>query len=460
MMKKLVKKFILISLLPILLIFTGCGTLTANSAVKSRNIKAPDEGSLVYMRHSTKVDPDTLSEVNDIQDLRRAIKSDVEDASGGGGFFGIKTIANLFKPTTKANRTFSEVFITNAGGEVSDEVIKNVADKLFDVKASASETIEKIDTSLNVDFSTNRFNEANNTMDLLREKIKELSDKISSTGVDLPDTNTEVPNNNTPEPNNDPPEVAGIPGGNPNGARLGGGNDQAPSSSFLWKPQRDGAAGEAALLLPYTIRAKTITVNGKKPKLNSISNGYRETYYLKRPSGAAEIIVKGYDGKTYKKTIPNASKRVDGGGMTVVSATGPSAPNNNLVVVPTLAKHDIFIDGGVAYMSDYLATLERKIDSQWMNGKTANKLNPSGAAWSNVLLETSDGKRHAFQRTSTKTKYLVPSTTKSGDWKIRQKGFHSYLKNKPLTNGVISLAGSQWISDSAPWPKVSPPAGW
>ena len=274
-MKKLVKKFILISLLPILLIFTGCGTLTANSAVKARHIKATDQGSLVYMRHSTKVDPNTLSEVNDIQDLRRAIKGDVEEASGGGGLFGIKTIANLFKPTTKANRTFSEVFITNAGGEVSDEVIKNVADKLFDVKASASETIEKIDTSLNVDFSTNRFNEANNTMDLLREKIKELSDKISSTGVDLPDTNTEVPNNNTPEPNNDPPEVAGIPGGNPNGARLGGGNDQAPSSSFLWKPQRDGAAGEAALLLPYTIRAKTITVNGKKPKLNSISNGYR-----------------------------------------------------------------------------------------------------------------------------------------------------------------------------------------
>ena len=311
MMKKLVKKFIVISLLPILLVFTGCGTLTANSAVKSRNIKAPDEGSLVYMRHSTKVDPDTLSEVNDIQDLRRAIKSDVEGASGGGGFFGIKTIADLFKPTTKANRTFSEVFIRNADGEVSDEVIKNVADKLFDVKAAASETVEKIDTSLDPSL-TNRFDAADNTMELLKQKIKELSDKISSSGA--PDTNTEVPNNNTEEPNNEVPE--GIPGGNPNGARLGGGNDQAPSSSFLWKPQRDGAAGEAALLLPYTIRAKTITVNGKKPKLNSISNGYRETYYLKRPAGAAEIIVEGHDGKTYKKTIPDASKRVDGGGMT------------------------------------------------------------------------------------------------------------------------------------------------
>jgi len=307
-------------------------------------------------------------------------------------------------------------------------------------------------------------------MDLLREKIKELSDKISSTGIELPDTNTEVPNNNTEEPNNNPPdEVAGIPGGNPNGARLGGGNDQSPSSSFLWKPQRDGTAGEAALLLPYTIlllpytiRAKTITVNGKKPKLNSISNGYRETYYLKRPAGAAEIIVKGYDGKTYKKTIPNASKRVDGGGMTVAAATSasPAAPNNTLVVVPTLAKHDIFIDGGVAHMSDYLATLERKIDSRWMNGKTANKLTTSGTEWSNVLLETSDGKRHAFQRTSTKTKYVVPTTTKSGDWKIRQKGIHSYLKNKPLQDGVISLAASQWLSDNAPWPKVSPPAGW
>ena len=376
-MKKLVKKFILISLLPILLIFTGCGTLTANSAVKSRNIKAPDEGSLVYMRHSTKVDPDTLSEVNDIQDLRRAIKGDVEDASGGGGFFGIKTIANLFKPTTKANRTFSEVFIRNADGEVSDEVIKNVADKLFDVKAAASETVEKIDTSLDPSL-TNRFDAADNTMELLKQKIKELSDKISSSGGGAPDTNTEVPNNNTEEPNNNVPEVAGIPGGNPNGARLGGGNDQSPSSSFLWKPQRDGAAGEAALLLPYTIRAKTITVNGKKPKLNSISNGYRETYYLKRPAGAAEIIVKGYDGKTYKKTIPNASKRVDGGGMTVASTTGPAAPNNTLVVVPTLAKHDIFIDGGVAHMSDYLATLERKIDSRWMNGKTANKLTRRG----------------------------------------------------------------------------------
>ena len=306
MMKKLVKKFILISLLPILLIFTGCGTLTANSAVSTRHIKAPDQGSLVYMRHSTKVDPNTLSEVTDLQDLRKAIKGDVEEASAGGGLFGIKTIANLFKPTPKANRTFSEVFITNADGEVSDEVINNVADKLFEVQAAASETVEKIDKSLDVDFSTNRF-DAVNTMELLKQKIKELSDKISSSGA--PDTNTEVPNN-------DGPEVVGIPGGNPNGARLGGGNDQSPSSSFLWKPQRDGAAGEAALLLPYTIRAKTITVNGKKPKLNSISNGYRETYYLKRPAGAAEIIVEGHDGKTYKKTIPDASKRVDGGGMT------------------------------------------------------------------------------------------------------------------------------------------------
>ena len=314
-MKKLVKKVIVISLLPISLIFTGCGTLTANSAVSTRHIKAPDQGSLVYMRHSTKVDPNTLSEVTDLQDLRKAIKGDVEEASAGGGLFGIKTIANLFKPTTKANRTFSEVFITNADGELSDEVINSVADKLFEVQAAASETVEKIDKSLDVDFSTNRF-DAVNTMELLKQKIKELSDKISSTGVGLPDTNTEVPNNNTPEPNNDVPEVAGIPGGNPNGARLGGGNDQSPSSSFLWKPQRDGAAGEAALLLPYTIRAKTITVNGKKPKLNSISNGYRETYYLKRPAGAAEIIVEGHDGKTYKKTIPDASKRVDGGGMT------------------------------------------------------------------------------------------------------------------------------------------------
>ena len=142
------------------------------------------------------------------------------------------------------------------------------------------------------------------------------------------------------------------------------------------------------------------------------------------------------------------------------TSTPPATPNNTLGVGATLAKHDIFIDGGVAYMSDYLATLERKIDSQWMNGKTANNLNPSGAEWSNVLLETSDGKRHAFQRTSTKTKYLVPSTTKSGDWKIRQKGIHSYLKNKPLQDGVISLAASQWLSDNAPWPKVSPPAGW
>ena len=115
-MKKLVKKVIVISLLPISLIFTGCGTLTANSAVSTRHIKAPDQGSLVYMRHSTKVDPNTLSEVSDLQDLRRAIKGDVEEASGGGGLFGIKTIANLFKPTTKANRTFSEVFITNADG--------------------------------------------------------------------------------------------------------------------------------------------------------------------------------------------------------------------------------------------------------------------------------------------------------------------------------------------------------
>lgn len=452
-MKKLVNKFILISLLPILLIFTGCGTLTANSAVSARHIKAPDKGSLVYMRHSTKVDPNTLSEVSDLQDLRRAIKGDVEEAAGGGGLFGIKTIANLFKPTTKANRTFSEVFIANADGVLSDEVITSVADQLFKIKASASETIEKIDTSLNVDFSTNRFDAAENTMELLREKIKDLADQISATGDGDPNTNTEVPNN-------DVPEVVGIPGGNPNGAKLGGGNDQAPSSSFLWKPQRDGTAGEAALLLPYTIRAKTITVNGKKPKLNSISNGYRETYYLKRPAGAAEIIVKGYDGKTYKRTIPNASKRVDGGGMTVASATGPAAPNNTLVVVPTLAKHDIFIAGGVAHMSDYLATLERKIDSRWMNGKTANKLNPSGAEWSNVLLETSDGKRHAFQRTSTKTKYLVPSTTKSGDWKIRQKGIHSYLKNKPLQDGVISLASSKWLSDNDPWPTVTPPVGW
>jgi hypothetical protein len=144
--------------------------------------------------------------------------------------------------------------------------------------------------------------------------------------------------------------------------------------------------------------------------------------------------------------------------MTVASS--PAAPNNTLVVVPTLAKHDIFIDGGVAHMSDYLATLERKIDSRWMNGKTANKLTTSGTEWSNVAIETSGRQLHAFQRTSTKTKYVVPTTTKSGDWKIRQNGIHSYLKNKPLQDGVISLASSKWLSDNDPWPTVTPPVGW
>ena len=87
--------------------------------------------------------------------------------------------------------------------------------------------------------------------------------------------------------------------------------------------------------------------------------------------------------------------------MTVASATGPAAPNNTLVVVPTLAKHDIFIDGGVAHMSDYLATLERKIDSRWMNGKTANKLKPHGPTF---ILETWASSMHSNARV------LRPST--------------------------------------------------
>ena len=55
----------------------------------------------------------------------------------------------------------------------------------------------------------------------------------------------------------------------------------------------------------------TVTVN-RPEKMNALN---AETIDVDVPANA-EIIVEGHDGKTYKKTLADASKRVDGGGMT------------------------------------------------------------------------------------------------------------------------------------------------
>ena len=59
---------------------------------------------MFYVRHSTKTDPNTISQVNDLQDLRLAIKGDVQESTGGVGFLGLKTLEKIFRPTTQANR--------------------------------------------------------------------------------------------------------------------------------------------------------------------------------------------------------------------------------------------------------------------------------------------------------------------------------------------------------------------
>lgn len=146
-------KLLLLLSIPLFAALCGCGTLTANSAVSARKIKKPDEGTVVYLRHSTKTDPNTISKVNDIQDLRLAIKGDVEEASGGF----LKNAVNLFKPTTRANRTFSEAFIAS-DDVLGDDVLKNLTDKIFEIEAAQTDYSNELVASTDVNYATNRIN--------------------------------------------------------------------------------------------------------------------------------------------------------------------------------------------------------------------------------------------------------------------------------------------------------------
>tara|TARA_R110000822_G_scaffold110654_3_gene240896 strand:+ start:4475 stop:5419 length:945 start_codon:yes stop_codon:yes gene_type:complete len=174
-MHKTLKILLIIALAPMFMV--GCGSLTANSSVSPRNIKSPKTGSMFYVRHSTKTDPNTISQVNDLQDLRLAIKGDVQESTGGVGFLGLKTLEKIFRPTTQANRTFSEIMWASAEGDIDSQAAENIASKVFEVEAAQTDRAEEVNNTQNIEFSTNRHQKVmGDIKETLKKSDKDLRD--------------------------------------------------------------------------------------------------------------------------------------------------------------------------------------------------------------------------------------------------------------------------------------------
>lgn len=338
------------------------------------------------------------------------------------------------KSTHSVNRT-SEISIENEVEALKAqlEFEKNLS-KLRDQFRSIEDSISKVTSNKTV-------------QDLIESEVAKKEEKEES-GV-----NTE--------------SSGGIPGGNPFGTNVSDEQDaDGPTSNvFLWKPQREGNSKEAAILLPFPIRAAEVTANGKNFRRNSLSNGWRSTWYGPKQSGSFKVQALDDKGNVYEWSVPNGGKRKEYRGVPKPVADVDNGPSNSdgLVAVKEVGKHDLFFNGeGQIIVSKYLADLERK-SNNWLAGKEANK---NQGPVSNILIENAGSKRHVFIRTANPRVYLVPSSVKAGhvgDLKIRYSPtkIHSYLRAfKVPETGTINIKGSVWLDDFSPWGRKPAPPGW
>jgi hypothetical protein len=271
-----------------------------------------------------------------------------------------------------------------------------------------------------------------------------------------------------PEPGA-PIDETGIPNGNPFGTNVSDEQDagEKPSTKFLWKPVREGDASEAAILFPNPYRVKSVTVNGTTSfRRNSLSNGWRSTWYGPKQSGPVKIVaeVTSDGGKTFETRTwsVSGSSRTDKADPGTASASTAPAPDPG--TIPELGKYEMRFQGGLVFMSDHLAQFERKISSKYLQGKASNIVLAPGLEYSNWLIEQPGTVRHVFVRTANDRVYMLPATMRpggTGDLKVRgPEAKHSYEKKFVLKdNHTINLASTQWLMDAG-GARTSAPAGW
>lgn len=105
-----------------------------------------------------------------------------------------------------------------------------------------------------------------------------------------------------------------------------GGDDGAPSESFLWKPTSD-SDGKLVILLPSSISAQSVSISGpsgsetvsKGGRNGSRANGQREHYRFsqsgEKMQGPVQVTVALENGGSKTINIDNPAKRNEGGSL-------------------------------------------------------------------------------------------------------------------------------------------------
>lgn len=115
--------------------------------------------------------------------------------------------------------------------------------------------------------------------------------------------------------------------------KTGGGDDGAPSETFLWKPTSD-SDGKLAILLPSSLDAQSVTVSGpnfnesvsKGGRNGSRGNGQREHYRFSKPGnamqGPVQVNIALTSGGSKTITINNPAERNEGGKLQEAGGQG------------------------------------------------------------------------------------------------------------------------------------------
>jgi hypothetical protein len=375
----------------------------------------------------------------------------------------LKTAMSFFPIAGAKSKSLIEFNTWTTDGSAGVETVKSILEmqkssvKLRnDDRSSVSNTVEVAKIIAGNQVELIKIKAENERLKLISESG---GDEPSGGDVSIDDVVEMIEKGSNPEGKSDSDDPASL---NPNDLKMGKGNDiLRPGNVYTvqemtWKPERDGG-GEGAVLIPYPMRAKSITVMGKAYRPNSISNGFRETWYGPKVSGDGKIVVESHSGMTYEWSINGGKRKVVKGIPKPTSGGQPETSKSDVDV----DKLEMLFNGKYMVVSDYLSKLERS-SNDWLRGKEANR---GQGEVSNFLVENAGPTRHVFIRTSNPNLYELPNTIKAGhkgDFKIRvsPSAIHSYQKVTIPREGSISLASSKWLSDRPPYARVDPPQGW